>query len=72
MARPAAHIAKHYQRALSLWPKDELRSQVQFSDFVKRGVDRRLDGDKAVNEAAELRQLNALYSLTEGRYKEKV
>lgn len=45
---------------------------MQFSDFVKRGVDRRLDGDKAVNEAAELRQLNALYSLTEGRYKEKV
>lgn len=55
-----------------MWPKDELRPQVQFADFVKRGVEKRLAAGKTINEEQELKQLNALYSLAEDRYIDKV
>ncbi|ROT37777.1 hypothetical protein SODALDRAFT_333528 [Sodiomyces alkalinus F11] len=73
MSRPASQVYKHYQRALSLWPKDELRPHVQFPDFVMRGIQKRLDPTtKApLDPKRELAQLNALCSLAEDRYVKK-
>ncbi|EGY19230.1 uncharacterized protein VDAG_09564 [Verticillium dahliae VdLs.17] len=70
MARPASQALKHYQRALATWPKDELRPQVQFAEFLKRGVEKRLAAGAATPaaEQKELAQVNALYSLAEDRY----
>ncbi|KAH7349626.1 hypothetical protein B0T11DRAFT_289578 [Plectosphaerella cucumerina] len=69
MARPASQISKHYQRALAMWPKDELRPHVQFAEFIQRGVDKRLAA--GTPDKKELQQLNALYSLAEDRYSKK-
>ncbi len=33
---------KHYLRALSRWPKDPLRPDIQFQDAIRRRTDRRL------------------------------
>lgn len=63
---------KHFQRALSLWPKDNLRPEVQFSEFVARGLDTRLARAPAVDELKELKQANALYALADDRFKRQV
>ncbi|PQE32387.1 hypothetical protein CJF32_00001141 [Rutstroemia sp. NJR-2017a WRK4] len=68
---------KHYIRGLSRWPKDILRPETQFTDVIRRRIDKKFlpaaNGSAAapVNEKAELRQVNALYSLLEDRYKRK-
>jgi len=85
-------VYKHYLRAISLWPKDPIRPEVQFRDALRRRVDRHLlpasvppsSGSHsqssnsansaltvAVDESAELEQINALYGLLEGRYEKK-
>jgi len=77
-------VYKHYQRALSMWPKDRLRPECQFQDVLMKRVERTflptpgyspetgeaLDAP-SVDERRELAQVNALYSLLEGRYAEK-
>lgn len=56
-----------------MWPKDELRPHVQFAEFIQRGVDKRLAGEApSPVDKKELQQLNALYSLAEDRYSNKV
>ncbi|TVY57296.1 hypothetical protein LSUE1_G007350 [Lachnellula suecica] len=72
MAQSAAY--KHYLRALSRWPKDPLRPDCQFQEVIRRRVAKRfypVAGESAVNEAAELEQVNALYSLLSNRYTHK-
>lgn len=62
---------KHFQRALALWPKDNLRPEVQFPEFAARGLERRF-ANPAVNELSELKQANALYALADDRFKKQV
>ncbi|PMD14048.1 hypothetical protein NA56DRAFT_636842 [Hyaloscypha hepaticicola] len=76
---------KHYLRALSHWPKDSLRPECQFQDVIRRRVDRRFlpasssnapnaaqaTANSAIDEKAELVQVNAIYSLLENRYSGK-
>ncbi|KKA26014.1 hypothetical protein TD95_002717 [Thielaviopsis punctulata] len=59
---------RHYSRALGLWPKDVLRPECQFQDALQRAVARR-SAAGPLDEAAEMKQVNALYSLLEDRYK---
>ena len=77
---------KHWVRALSRWPKDSLRPECQFQDVMKKRLDRRFlpvsspDAAKAaravpnsaIDEKIELEQANALYSLLENRYSQRV
>jgi len=76
---------KHYLRALSRWPKDNLRPECQFQDVMRRRIDRRFlpastsntpnaaqaVANSAVDEKMELEQVNAIYSLLENRYSRK-
>ncbi|KAF4622790.1 hypothetical protein G7Y89_g14235 [Cudoniella acicularis] len=75
---------KHYLRALSRWPKDPLRPDCQFQDIMQKRIDRKflpskpkegedkpLVAPSAINEKAELEQVNALYSLLGNRYTQK-
>ncbi|KAF8866104.1 hypothetical protein BDZ45DRAFT_795758 [Acephala macrosclerotiorum] len=73
---------KHYIRALSRWPKDNLRPDCQFQDAMRKRIDRRFLPasspntpnaaqavvNSAVDERLELEQANVLYSLLENRY----
>lgn len=82
---PPQIVYKHYQRALSLWPKDRLRPDCQLQDVLLRRVNKTFlptpafspeTGEEvdapAIDEARELEQVNALYSLLDGRYAGKV
>lgn len=65
-------IYKHYQRALARWPKDPLRPEIQFQDVLAKRLEKSFAASAAVNEQKELKQLNALYTLLDDRYKTKV
>ncbi|PHH51990.1 Cytochrome B pre-mRNA-processing protein 6 [Ceratocystis fimbriata CBS 114723] len=69
MAAPTSRVVRHYNRALGLWPKDVLRPECQFQDVMLRGIQKRLQSSSQVDEAAEMKQVNALYSLLEDRYR---
>ncbi|KAF6808936.1 hypothetical protein CSOJ01_07206 [Colletotrichum sojae] len=70
MARSTSQAYKHFQRALSLWPKDNLRPEVQFAEFAARGLDTRFArAGAAVDEVKELKQANALYAMADDRFK---
>ncbi|KUJ10649.1 uncharacterized protein LY89DRAFT_247911 [Mollisia scopiformis] len=76
---------KHYIRALSRWPKDNLRPDCQFQDVMRKRLDRRFIpasspntpnaaqavANSAIDEKMELEQANAIYSLLENRYSRK-
>ncbi|KAF2433718.1 hypothetical protein EJ08DRAFT_628366 [Tothia fuscella] len=65
-----ASIPKHYSRILQSWPKDPLRPEVSFQKVIER----RLAAAQTVSpesEATELRNINALYSLLDNRYRKK-
>jgi cytochrome b pre-mRNA-processing protein 6 len=75
MAQPGSNtlglLAKHYTRILSLWPKDPLRPDVQFSSLLtSRQSGLRKLAEKQSN--AEMRNVNALYSLLDDRYSKRV
>ncbi|KAL0940126.1 uncharacterized protein CTRU02_206735 [Colletotrichum truncatum] len=70
MARSTSQAYKHFQRALSLWPKDNLRPEVQFPEYAARGLEKRF-ANPAVDELKELKQANALYSLADDRFKKQ-
>ncbi|KAF2966539.1 hypothetical protein GQX73_g7005 [Xylaria multiplex] len=56
----------HILRALSQWPKDTIRPEVQFQTILHKRFDQpKLD----MSEEEQLRQANALYSLLDNRYK---
>ncbi|KAI2627583.1 hypothetical protein GGR54DRAFT_421163 [Hypoxylon sp. NC1633] len=65
MAREAISAQRHLLRALSQWPKDTLRPQVQFQDILRK----RFEQASSSSEEDQLRQANALYSLLDNRYK---
>jgi len=72
MSGAARSVAfKHYQRAIARWPKDPLRPEAQFRDVLAKRVTEKFAHGKPVNEAQELKQVNALYSLLDNRYKRK-
>jgi len=65
------NVAKHYARLLSRWPKDPLRPENTFHKLLSaRAAKANSLSDTEVN--AELRNVNALYSLLDDRYKKKV
>lgn len=56
-------------RALSLWPKDPIRPEVQFQAVLQKRFEQpQLD----LSEEEQLKQANALYSLLDNRYKKTV
>lgn len=60
---------RHILRALSQWPKDTIRPEVQFQTVLQK----RFEQPKLnLSEEEQLRQANALYSLLENRYKRTV
>ncbi len=69
---PKPAIYKLYQRALARWPKDTIRPNAQLQDIVGRRLESEFSTGKVVDEAYHLKQVNALYSLLEDRYKTKV
>ncbi|OTB00774.1 hypothetical protein M426DRAFT_324014 [Hypoxylon sp. CI-4A] len=67
MARQAISAQRHVLRALSQWPKDTLRPQIQFQDVLRK----RFEASSNLSEQEQLKQANALYSLIDNRYKKK-
>ncbi|KAI0508746.1 hypothetical protein F5B22DRAFT_619433 [Xylaria bambusicola] len=68
MSRQALRGQHHILRALSQWPKDTIRPEIQFQTVLQK----RFDQPKlALSEEEQLRQANALYSLLDNRYKKK-
>jgi len=68
MTRPTISAQRHILRALSEWPKDTIRPELQFQKVLQKRFDRpRLD----MSEGEQLRQANALYGLLENRYHRK-
>ncbi|KAI0542561.1 hypothetical protein GGR58DRAFT_254015 [Xylaria digitata] len=66
MSRQAIRGQHHILRALSQWPKDTIRPDVQFQTILHKRFDQpKLD----MSEEEQLRQANALYSLLDNRYK---
>ncbi|KAI0864798.1 hypothetical protein F4860DRAFT_463460 [Xylaria cubensis] len=66
MSRQAISGQRHILRALSQWPKDTIRPEVQFQTVLQK----RFEQPKLnIPEEEQLRQANALYSLLENRYK---
>ncbi|KAI0118037.1 hypothetical protein F4776DRAFT_666067 [Hypoxylon sp. NC0597] len=68
MSRQAISAQRHLFRALSQWPKDTLRPEIQFQDILRK----RFEQSPSLSEQEQLRQANALYSLIDNRYKRKV
>ncbi|OTA65784.1 hypothetical protein K449DRAFT_462886 [Hypoxylon sp. EC38] len=67
MARQAISAQRHVLRALSQWPKDTLRPEIQFQDILRK----RFEQSSSLSEQEQLKQANALYSLIDNRYKRK-
>ncbi|KAI0157128.1 hypothetical protein GGR52DRAFT_565405 [Hypoxylon sp. FL1284] len=67
MARQAISAQRHILRALSQWPTDTLRPQVQFQDVLRK----HFEASSSLSEEEQLKQANALYSLLDNRYKKK-
>ncbi|KAI0010705.1 hypothetical protein F4779DRAFT_616338 [Xylariaceae sp. FL0662B] len=67
MARPAISAQGHILRALSHWPKDTIRPEIQFQNVLRK----RFEQSPDLPEVEQLRQANALYSLVNNRYKRK-
>lgn len=63
---------RHFRTALALWPKDNLRPETQFNEIIQRGIERRYTTPNIVDEAKELKQVNALYALADDRFKKTV
>ncbi|KAI1367605.1 hypothetical protein F5Y08DRAFT_297791 [Xylaria arbuscula] len=66
MSRQAMRGQGHILRALSQWPKDTIRPEVQFQVVLQK----RFEQPKLeLSEDEQLKQANALYSLLDNRYK---
>ncbi|GKT56148.1 hypothetical protein ColTof4_13930 [Colletotrichum tofieldiae] len=72
MARTTSQAYRHFRTALALWPKDNLRPETQFNEIIQRGIERRYTTPNVVDEAKELKQVNALYALADDRFKKRV
>ncbi|KAG4439397.1 hypothetical protein IFR05_005146 [Cadophora sp. M221] len=76
---------KHYIRALSRWPVDNLRPDCQFPQIMRKRLEQRFPpassqttpsaaqavASSPIDEKLELEQANVLYSLLENRYARK-
>ncbi|UQC81570.1 uncharacterized protein CLUP02_07056 [Colletotrichum lupini] len=71
MSRTTSQAYKHMRSALALWPKDNLRPETQFSEIIQRGIERRYTKPNVVDEAKELKQANAMFALTDDRFKKR-
>ncbi|KAI0098460.1 hypothetical protein F4814DRAFT_453541 [Daldinia grandis] len=65
MSRQAISAQRHVVRALSQWPKDTLRPQIQIQEVLRK----RFEESSGLSEQDQLKQANALYSLLDNRYK---
>ncbi|KAF4556133.1 Hypothetical protein D9617_1g080080 [Elsinoe fawcettii] len=76
-----AIAAKHYARLASAWPKDVLRPETQFQKILTSRIEtapssnpetegflEKVLGSGRNARSAELKEVNALYSLLENRY----
>ncbi|KAI1430734.1 hypothetical protein GGR50DRAFT_690264 [Xylaria sp. CBS 124048] len=66
MSRQAIIGQQLILRALSQWPKDTIRPEVQFQQVLQKRFEQ---PSSSVSETDQLKQANALYSLLENRYK---
>lgn len=67
--------ANHFRGALTRWPKSILRPEIQLQDVLAKRLEKGPLGPATggmTQEQADLKQANALYSLLEDRYKNKV
>jgi len=66
-------IARHYARIIQQWPHDPLRPTVSFTKLLeKRAANAAAKSGTVTEQQAELRNVNALYSLLDDRYTKKV
>ncbi|KAH8903787.1 hypothetical protein BR93DRAFT_971391 [Coniochaeta sp. PMI_546] len=67
--RSAVH--RIFTEALAKWPRDSLRPDCQLHDVVGKRIERELAQSGGNATEAQLKQVNALYSLLENRYQTK-
>lgn len=65
-------VSRTLAEALAKWPRDALRPDCQLHDVVGRRIERELAQAGGNATEAQLKQVNALYSLLENRYQTKV
>ncbi|KAI2634427.1 hypothetical protein GGS21DRAFT_517754 [Xylaria nigripes] len=66
MSRQAISARHLILRALSQWPKDTIRPEVQFQKILQKRFE---EPNQNLSEGEQLKQANALYSLLDNRYK---
>jgi cytochrome b pre-mRNA-processing protein 6 len=74
MSGPArTRVLRSLQDALTKWPRDPLRPECQLQDVVGKRLEKELSSSSlsAAETEAQLKQVNALYSLVENRYQNK-
>jgi cytochrome b pre-mRNA-processing protein 6 len=71
MATTRQLLTKHYTRILAHWPQDLLRPETPFQSLLHARI-RTIPTLTDAQASAELRNVNALYSLMDHRYSRKV
>ncbi|KAI0880872.1 uncharacterized protein GGS22DRAFT_192707 [Annulohypoxylon maeteangense] len=66
MAQTKVSASRLILRALSQWPKDTLRPQIQLQDVLRKRFEQ-----SELPDHEQVKQANALYSLMHDRYKNK-
>ncbi|KAI1442523.1 hypothetical protein F5Y02DRAFT_420907 [Annulohypoxylon stygium] len=67
MAQAKVSAQRHILRALSQWPKDVLRPQMQLQEVLQK----RFEQPSNLSEQDQLKQANALYSLVSDKFKNR-
>jgi cytochrome b pre-mRNA-processing protein 6 len=65
-------LTKHYRRIASLWPKDPMRPERPFTRVPEFRQQKLIADAGQAYLQSESRNVNALYSLLDGRYSKKV
>ena len=65
-------VYRTFTEALAKWPRDTLRPDCQLHDVVGKRMERELAQAGGNATEAQIKQVNALYSLLENRYKSTV
>jgi len=63
-------LTKHYTRILANWPQDLLRPETPFQSLLQARI-AKIPSLTDADATAELRNVNALYSLMDDRYSRK-
>ncbi|KAB5533459.1 hypothetical protein GE09DRAFT_1227475 [Coniochaeta sp. 2T2.1] len=70
MSGPARSVVyRTFTEALAKWPRDPLRPDCQLHDVVGKRIEKELAQAGGTATEAQIKQVNALYSLLENRYK---